>query len=392
MKIAFLCTSGADNASPRGRWLPVAAELAQLGHLPSVFLLHPAFDTASATERTYDQRGVHIEHVAQMHVYGPPGAQRHFGGAALARVSAAAALALYRAAMRAKPDAIHVCKPQPMNTLAGMLAARRLGVPLFVDCDDYEAEANHFGSAWQKHVVRWWEDRAPLRAQGVTVNTRFLRDRCRALGVDAARIALVPNGLLLENFPVVPTQHDGRTVLYLGAMRIGSHGVNLLIDAFARVHAQQPDARLLMVGDGPDRQKLEQQAHALGIETVTHWVGAVAHETVLSYYARATCSVDPVSDTPAMRGRSALKIVESLACGVPVVTGDVGDRCNTLLAGTPSVCGEIVAPGDSQSLAEGILRLLRDHARRDVLASHARQRAVDYDWRALAPAWAQLYA
>ncbi len=392
MKIAFLCTSGADNASPRGRWLPVAAELARLGHQPSVFLLHPTFATASTAERSYDQHGVHIEHVAQMHVYGPPSAQRHYGGAALARVSAAAALALFRAAMRAKPEAIHVCKPQPMNALAGILAARRLIVPLFVDCDDYEAEANRFGSAWQKSVVRWWEDRTPLRAQGVTVNTRFLRDRCVALGVAESRIAHVPNGIALERFPLTPSKHDGRTVLYLGAMRIASHGVDLLIDAFAQVRAKQPDARLLMVGDGHDRSRLEQQARALGIADAIHWAGAVAPGDVQSFFARATCSVDPVSDTPAMRGRSALKIVESLACGVPVVTADVGDRSETLQIGTASACGEIVAPGSAASLAEGILRLLRDNAHRDALASRARARAVDYDWSALAQTWAQIYA
>ncbi len=392
MKIAFLCTSGADNASPRGRWLPVASELARLGHQPSVFLLHPTFGAASAAERSYNQRGVHIEHVAQMHVYGQPGAQHHFGGAALARVSAAAALALYRAAMRAKPNAIHVCKPQPMNALAGMLAARRLAVPFYVDCDDYEAEANHFGSAWQKRVVRWWEDYTPLRAQGVTVNTRFLRDRCMTLGVAAARIAHVPNGIMLERFPVAPAHHDGRTVLYLGAMRIASHGVDLLIDAFAHVRAQQPDARLLMVGDGPDRSQLEQQARTLGIADAIQWAGAVEPGNVQMFYARATCSVDPVSDTPAMRGRSALKIVESLACGVPVVTGAVGDRHETLRAETQSACGETVAPGEAKSLAAGILRLLRDSAHRDALASRARARAVDYDWSALAQIWAQIYA
>ncbi len=74
------------------------------------------------------------------------------------------------------------------------LAARRLGLPFFVDCDDYEAEANRVSSGAQRAVIRWFEDTLPTRAAGITVNTRFLQQRNESLGVSPARIAYVPNG------------------------------------------------------------------------------------------------------------------------------------------------------------------------------------------------------
>ncbi|MCA1553208.1 MAG: glycosyltransferase, partial [Chloroflexi bacterium] len=107
------------------------------------------------------------------------------------------------------------------------------------------------------------------------------------------------------------------------------------------------------------------------------------------YLCAADCSVDPVYDTPASRSRSPLKIVESMALGVPVVTGDVGDRREMLANGG---AGVLVHAGAAQALARGVLRVLCDGHLREQLACGARARAAAYDWAMLAPRWAQVYA
>ncbi len=199
VRIAFLCTSGLDNASPRGRWLPLARELAKHGHEPHLLLLHPMFDQLSQQGRVQIIDGVHINHVGQMHVYGLPGQRRYYGPAQLGVVSLKAVWALARAALALRPDIVHVCKPQPINGLAGVIAARLLRCKLCVDCDDYEAESNRFsiglGGRVQKALVAWWEDHLPRWADAVTVNTRFLQHRNAKLGVDPQRMTYVPNGV-----------------------------------------------------------------------------------------------------------------------------------------------------------------------------------------------------
>lgn len=398
MRITFLATSSLDYPSPRGRWLPLACELAALGHEVRLLLLHHAYDRLPAAERQHRIGRVMVYYVGQMHVYGPVGRRRYFGPGALLRVSLLGALRLARAALASPADALHICKPQPINGLAGMLAARGLGCPLYVDCDDYEAGGNRFGAAWQQQVVRFWEDQLPLRAAAVTVNTRFLQRRCRALGVSPARVTYVPNGIA-HPFPQPPLRAvaglraalglgDAPVVAYLGTLSQTTHNVGLLLEAFALAVPRAPNARLLLVGDGEDRQELEERAWRLGIGPRTLFTGAVPPQAAPAYLSLAACSIDPVCNDAVARARSPLKIVESFAAGTPVVTGDVGDRAEML----GREAGLLVAPGNPQSLADGIVALLEDTALRERLADGARARAQAYRWDRLAQHWMKVYA
>ena len=398
MRITFLATSSLDYPSPRGRWLPLAQELVAQGHTARLALLHHAYDRLPAGRRRQEHGGVQVEYVAQMHVYGPVGQRRYFGPAALLRVSLVAAIELARAAVRLGGDAIHVCKPQPINGLAGLLAARALGCRLYVDCDDYEAGGNRFGAAWQLWLVRFWEDNLPRHAAGVTINTRFLQRRCEALGVPAARLVYVPNGVAAARLaPPQPRHVAGLRValglgaapvaMYVGTLSRTTHNVGLLLDAFALVAERLPAARLLLVGDGEDRVALMEQARRLGLGQRALFAGSVPPAAVPIYLALAACSVDPVADDGVAAARSPLKIVESLASGVPVVTGDVGDRAEML---APDA-GVLAQPGDARALADCIAALLADGLLRSRLAAGARRRAEAYRWNRLVDRWLAVY-
>lgn len=89
-----------------------------------------------------------------------------------------------------------------------------------------------------------------------------------------------------------------------------------------------------------------------------------------------------------MRGRSPLKIVESMAAGVPVVTGDVGDRREMLGNGA---AGVLVQPGNPEALANGMLTLLSDAALQTTLAQGARMQSRQFLWPALAEKWFSIY-
>jgi glycosyltransferase involved in cell wall biosynthesis len=105
------------------------------------------------------------------------------------------------------------------------------------------------------------------------------------------------------------------------------------------------------------------------------------------YLALATCTVDPVADDAVAQARSPLKIVESLALGVPVVTGDVGDRAEMLA----QQAGVVVVPGDAQALAHGIVSVVENQQYRAELAAGARKRSAAYRWDRLALQWLNIY-
>jgi glycosyltransferase involved in cell wall biosynthesis len=88
-------------------------------------------------------------------------------------------------------------------------------------------------------------------------------------------------------------------------------------------------------------------------------------------------SVDPVRDDLVARSRSPLKIVESLAVGTPVVTGNVGDRSEMVGAGR---AGVLVTPGDPLALAEGIETVLFDPDCRQKLSDAALLQRESFYW------------
>jgi glycosyltransferase involved in cell wall biosynthesis len=109
---------------------------------------------------------------------------------------------------------------------------------------------------------------------------------------------------------------------------------------------------------------------------------------VRNYLALAEVTVDPVRDDTAARARSPLKLFESMALGVPVVTGDVGDRAALLDYGR---AGVVVPAGDVGSLAEGIQTLLADAIYYHTLVHAGKQYVQQYTWAKLAVQWGLTY-
>lgn len=374
MKIAFVLTQSLDSPSGLGRFGPLARELVRLGHEVTVLALHYAWD--ELPEKQFVDQGVRIVYAGQMHVRKEGPRKSYFSPGRLLLVGIQSTLRLAWALARCDAEIIHVCKPQPFNTLAARLSHR--GRPIYFDCDDYEAASNRFTRRWQQRIVRYFEDSIVSYASALTVNTQFTAQRYENLGFPAERIVYVPNGVERQRFAL---PRDGVTlrrqlqleagtpvILYVGSLSMSSHPIDLLLRAFQRVRREVSKVFLVIVGGGEDFDRLQQMATTLEIDDQTLFSGRVAPGAVPDYLALATVTVDPVHDDTAARARSPLKVLESIAAGVPVITGDVGDRREMLADGE---LGLLVPAGDSTALAEAVLNLLNDRALHQRLVSAA---------------------
>ncbi len=386
MRVAFLSTSSLAYPSALGRWFPLAKEMARLGHAVHFVALHHDYRAAMRAPREW--AGVQVHYVGPMHVRGWGDQRRPLAPLPLLKVALLSTGALLRRALALEVDAYTVCKPQPMNGLAGFVAARVRRRPLYLDCDDLEAQANRFTGRGQRAVVRWFEDALPRRAAAVSVNTRFLEERVRGLGVPAARIVYVPNGVERSRFAMLDREGSrrlrrslglsrARTVLYLGTLSLASHPLDLLLEALAHLVRRVPEAHLVLVGGGEDRPALQQRLTRLGLAGQATFAGAVPAEEVPRHILLGDVSVDPVHDDSVARARSPLKIFESMACGVPVVAGDVGDRHEILGQGR---AGLLVAPGDARALADGLAEVLLDPVRRARMGQAGQELVEAYMW------------
>jgi len=153
-------------------------------------------------------------------------------------------------------------------------------------------------------------------------------------------------------------------------MRLASKAQDILLAAFHVLNKKYPDLSLVLVGDGPDRGKIESQIHSLGLEDTVMLVGWQSKVATFMSRAQAFILSSRHEGWP-------MALVEAMACGCPVVATDC-------LTGPREILGDneygILVPVDSsEALALAIQRLLESKPLRAHYQKQARQRAREFD-------------
>jgi len=386
-KITFLLTQDLESPSGLGRYWPMARYLAALGHQVKIGALHSNFNSLSKSIEKINNVSIH--YLAQMHVLKKGSTKIYFPFWKLITVAVYATLKFICFILSDTADIVYVGKPHPMNGIAGIVAKITKKSKLFLDCDDYEKNINHFQNPLQKWIVSFFERILPFFADLIITNTMFTQQRLISAGISPKKVILIPNGIDIERF-IKPSDmeleklreelglHKGWKIIgFIGTLGLTSHPVDLLIEAFKKVHQVIPNTKLLLVGGGEDINSLIQISNKMNLQNDILFTGRVPPDQIVKYYHLMDVSVDPVYDDLAAKGRSPLKMFESWACGVPFVTGDVGDR--RMLSGEPP-SSFIIKPGDSGELAKGILAILTEPSLSDKFRDLGKKRSQDFYW------------
>lgn len=244
------------------------------------------------------------------------------------------------------------------------------------------------------------EDRCRREADRVVTLAGVMADRIEAGGVARDRIHVVPNAVDVEFFRARPRDDrlaaqlgiaDGAVVIGYISSLVEYEGIDTLIEAYAAVRAAAGDERLalLIVGDGPERERLRKLATELGLSGAI-FTGRVPHERVVDYYSLIDIFVIPRRPVEVCHLVTPLKPFEAFATGRTVVMSDV--RALAEIA-KESGAAELFAAGDSQPLATVLGSLLRDETRRKALAAAGVEWVrANRTWAANARRYAQLYA
>ena len=197
------------------------------------------------------------------------------------------------------------------------------------------------------------------------------------------KVHVIPNGVDTARFDHVPAQREERgepfTVGFVGTLKPW-HGVDILIEAFARLRAKIPECRLLLVGDGPERTSLAAQAYSLGVADAVECAGAVPAAEIPALLARMDVGVAPY---PELRDFyfSPLKVYEYMASALPVVASSIGQICDVIEDGQD---GLLCRPGDADDIVDACTRLYHDDRLRNRLGLLARRKVLaDHTWHSV---------
>lgn len=233
-----------------------------------------------------------------------------------------------------------------------------------------------------RRLMQWAARRA---AASIGVSSALV-DVLRGWGLDDSRLHVMRNGVDLKRFMPMPQIEmrqalgvSGDPVLIAVGNLVELKGHHLMIEAMVDLKRTYPEARLLIVGDGPDKHRLIEQARALGVLPQVSFIGTVDNQQLARWYSAADVLVLASS-----REGWANVLLEAMACGTPVLATDVGG-CREVIAHPDA--GSLIEHRDAHSIASSVRQMLARQPDR----SRVRRYAEQFCWDATSRAQVSLF-
>lgn len=285
-------------------------------------------------------------------------------------------LALWRAAGRC--GLMHVMANSGWSwhlfAAPALLIARCRGVPVVVNYRGGEAET--FLARSHRVVALTMKLAAAL-----VVPSGYLQAVFARFGMHAE---IVPNIVNLERFHAGAGQSRGRRRRLVVARNLETiYGNDIALRAFARVHARYPDATLAIAGSGPEEAALKQLANEFGLGDAVTFTGRLDPAAMASLYQNVDIALNPslVDNMPN-------SVLEALACGLPVVSTNVG--------GVPYIVRDretalLVPPRSPEAMAAAMAELMENEELGRSITTNGLAEVQRYTWGAIWPLWSSTY-
>lgn len=273
--------------------------------------------------------------------------------------------------LRSVDEGVLVTTRPGLNLLSAMVTPRRV----------VRVGQDHMNLGTYKPRLRRAILRLYPRLDAVTVLTEHDRqDYARAFTGSGLRLERIPNGVPARRHPPAPL--DGKLIVAAGSLS-PQKGFDMLIDAYATVHAKHPDWQLRIYGSGPKRAELTEQIARLGLTDVVQLAGL--SPKLDEELAKASMFVlsSRFEGLP-------MVLLEAMTAGLPPVAFDCPTGPAEVIA--PGRSGLLVPPRDVPALAAGLCEMIEDPARRRAMAAEAMREAERYSIDAVRDRWEELFA
>jgi len=247
------------------------------------------------------------------------------------------------------PDIIHIHSIS--SGLPGLLSKKIWRIPYIVTCHGSDVYLS-----WKFKKIR---AKLVLKdADMVIALTEYMQKEIQKLY--SKKVVVIPNGIELDCFDVLPKEEirtklgikeDEKILIFVGTLR-SIKGVKYLIQAMKSIIQQDPKIKLMLVGDGEEKQSLKALSKELNIEKNIKFVGEVPHKNISEYLAAADIFV-----LPSLSEGFSIVVLEAMASGLPIVATNVKGVPEIVKNG---VNGFLVEPMCPESITKSKLSLLSD--------------------------------
>lgn len=273
------------------------------------------------------------------------------------------------------PDCIY--ERASLYGTAGVQLAQALGIPLLLEVNSplTVEQATYRRTAFGELAAaaeRW----TLTRADAVLAVSEPLRQQLLTHELDPSRVYVLPNGINAALFRPEPREPDvrarwklgdGPVLGFVGGLRPW-HGVDILPTVLQRLVGRYPNLRLIFVGDGPLRDKLESDLREKGVLQHTVFTGGLLHTDVPPVLRHFDVALAPYPAFDHPFYFSPLKLFEYMGCGIPVVASAIGQISQVV---RHEETGLLYPPGDVETLIAHCDRLLSNPSERELLGKAA---------------------
>ena len=275
--------------------------------------------------------------------------------------------------MRQRPDLVHIATEGPLGWSA-LQAATRLRLPVTSDFrTNFHAYSRHYGIGWlQKPIVAYLRKFHNRTARTMVPTEGLKRDLAAqgferletvARGVDARRFH--PDKRSVELRRAWGAGEDTPVVLCVGRLA-PEKNLGVLLTAFEAMQKLRPDARLVLVGDGPARRELQQRCPQ------AVFAGMRSGEDLAAHYASADCFV-----FPSLTETFGNVTPEAMASGLAVLAFDYAAAAQLI---QPGRNGLLASVDDTEAFIRCATQLAQDRTAAQALGMAARRTALAHDW------------
>lgn len=301
---------------------------------------------------------------------------------------------LYSSLKNVNLDIVHVHLGNLPAPLKGYWYAKKWNKPFIITY--HEDYIGGFGSLARRVGCfifnHYFADKLLSFADLILTPSQYYISQSKFLRKYENKVKNIPNGINLEKFQILYSKEESRNrldlppdkdlILFVGSLtpRKSPH---ILLKAMEKVVKSNPNALLIIVGNGSMKNKLEEMASKLGIEHKVRFTGAIDENTKLLYYKSSDLFV-----LPSFSEGFGIVLLEASAFGLPLIVSNLEVFKTIVKSGYN---GMFCKTGDADDLAKNIIFLLNNKNVIKKMGKYAKEKVKEFDWEKIARETEKIY-
>ena len=251
---------------------------------------------------------------------------------------------------------------------------KKLNIPVIVKIDDAVYEKATGLKSIQRRIEKMLSSKTLKKSTKILVANQETKDIVsKFYQVPTEKISIMPNGIDTKLFYTNKTKKS-KIVLFSGVM-YNHRGVDILLKSVPSVLKNIPDAKFVLLGEGPELEELKTLVQDLKIEKNVEFKGWIKRQEIPHYLAEASIAIGPLRSTNVTKNALPIKVLEYMAASLPILSQKDTLPNNILQQGKN---GYFI--NDVEELASKITQILENDENRIKMGEKSHEIVLEYDW------------